>query len=364
MSKDYYNILGVSKNASDDEIKKAYRRLAHQHHPDKTGGDEKKFKEINEAYQVLSDGQKRTQYDQFGANFQQGGARGGGFGGFDFSDFVRGSGGDGVDLGSIFGDMFGGNFSSRTRTRRPQGERGQDIAVDIEIVLEDAFAGVEKTFELKRMSRCSHCTGTGAEPGTPIKTCATCSGSGYIREARQIFFGTFATESVCPHCKGEGKVPEKACKECRGQGRMPLVRPVTLHIPAGIRDGEVIKLESEGEAGLYGRHSGDLYATMHVKTHEHFRRQEDDLYYTMTIPFVEAVLGEDAKIIPTIDGKTKIRVPAGIDSGTVLKLREKGMPRLRARGRGDMLITIEVETPKRLSRRAKELLEELRKELK
>ncbi|MDO8557641.1 MAG: molecular chaperone DnaJ [bacterium] len=358
--KDYYNILGVSKDASDDDIKKAYRRLAHQHHPDKTGGNEKKFKEINEAYQVLSDGQKRAQYDQFGTAFQGGGAQGG----FDFSDFMNGAGGGGVDLGSIFGDMFGGGFSSRTRRDRRQGERGHDIAIDVEITLSDAFTGAERTFELKRMSRCAHCTGTGAEPGTPIKTCATCSGSGYVRETRQIFFGSFATESVCPHCKGEGKVPEKACKDCHGQGRIPLIKPVTLHVPAGIRDGEVIKLESEGESGLYGRHSGDLYATIHVRAHEHFRRQEDDIHYTLRIPLVEAVLGEDTKIVPTIDGKTKIRIPSGIDSGTVLKLREKGMPRLRARGRGDMLIKVEVETPKRLSRRAKELLEELRKELK
>lgn len=370
MAKDYYNILGVSKNASDDDIKKAYRRLAHQYHPDKQGGDEKKFKEVNEAYQVLSNKEKRAQFDQFGTTFSASGgsAYGGeGFGGFDFSDFMRSAGGfesqgfsEGFDLGDIFGDAFAGESQKRhARTR----DRGRDIAVDVEISLEDAFLSVSRSFELRRLAQCDHCTGTGAEPGTPIKSCSTCGGSGYVRESRRTLFGTFATESVCSHCKGEGKVPEKTCKDCKGQGRIPKAQTVTLHIPAGIRNGEVIKLASEGEAGLYGRHSGDLYATVHVKKHPEFERVDDDVYYALNVSMVDAALGSDAVVIPTIDGKAKLKIQPGVQSGTVLRLREKGMPRLRARGRGDMLVTLTVETPKRLTRCAKELLEQLKKEL-
>src|SRR3989338_69511 len=363
MAKDYYNILGVSKGASDDEIKKAYRKLAHQHHPDKQGGDEKKFKEINEAYQVLSNKEKRAQYDQFGAAFDQAGSNGG-FGGFDFSDFMRGSGGGGVefDLGDAFGDLFGGGGR---RTRRSQQEDGgHDIAVDVEITLQEAFGGIERTFELKRMMRCDACLGNGAEPGTAIKTCTTCKGTGYVREMRQILFGTFATESVCPHCNGEGKMPEKQCRNCKGQGRVQKIKQVTLRVPAGIRDREVLKVQGEGEAGLHGRHSGDLYATVRVGSHEHFMRDGDDIHYALSIPLADAALGNDTVIVPTLDGSVKVRIQAGHDAGSVLRLRGKGMPKLRSGGRGDMLITVKVETPKRLSRRARELLEELRKEVK
>jgi molecular chaperone DnaJ len=362
MSKDYYNILGVPKGASDDEIKKAFRKLAHEHHPDKQGGNEQKFKEINEAYQVLSDKEKRAQYDQFGTTFN-GSQSQGGFEGFDFSDFMRGGAGGfgGADLGDIFGEMFGAGTRRRAGRRE---ERGQDIAVDMEISLEDAFNGADRVFDLKRMRRCVRCSGTGAEPGSVHKTCSVCSGSGYVREARRTFFGTFATESVCPHCKGEGKVPEKSCGECKGQGRVSRIEKVSLHIPAGIRDGEVIKLTGEGESGLYGRHSGDLYATMHVVSHPLFKRDGDDILHTAHISVADASLGSDSLVVPTIDGKAKITIPAGTDSGTVFRLREKGMPRLRGRGRGDMLVTVQVDTPKRLSRRAKELMDELKKELK
>ncbi|MDP3963798.1 MAG: molecular chaperone DnaJ [bacterium] len=365
MPKDYYQILGVAKNASDEEIKKAYRKLAHQFHPDKQGGDEKKFKEVNEAYQVLSNGQKRAQYDQFGQTFDGSQAQGG-FGGFDFSDFMRRSqGGGGSDFGEFdLGDIFGGMFGGGTRGRKATAhDRGQDIAIDIEISLEEAFNGVERTFDLKRQMRCDHCTGTGAEPGTPIKTCPTCKGSGYVREVRRMFLGTFATESVCAQCKGEGKIPEKACGQCRGQGRLPKTQRVTLHVPAGIKNGEVIKLTGEGESGLYGRHSGDLYATVHVKAHQNLSREGDDLHFALRISVIDAALGNDQIVIPTIDGKAKIKIAPGTDAGTVLRLHEKGMRRLHGKGRGDMFITIDVETPKRLSRKARELLEQLRKEL-
>lgn len=352
--KDYYDSLGVPRGASDEEIKKGYRRLAHQYHPDKTGGDEAKFKEINEAYQVLSSKEKRAQYDQFGTTFE--GVGPGGFGGFDFS---QGFGGlDQFDLGDMFGDFFGTRARKRGRAR----ERGQNIAVDVEIALEDAANGAERTFELKKLDRCSRCGGNGAEPGTAIKPCPACHGSGYVREARRTFLGTFSTETVCVKCGGEGKTPEKSCADCRGEGRVSEIKEITLRIPQGIRDGEIIKITGEGEAGPYGRDAGDLYATIHIKAHPYFTRDEDDIRYVKEVSFADAALGATVPV-PTLEGTVRMEIPVGIDSGKVLRLRGKGMPRLHGRGRGDILVTIQVATPKKLSKRARELLEELGKEL-
>jgi len=359
MAKDYYQILGVSRDASEDDIKKAYRKLAHQYHPDKEGGNESKFKEINEAYQVLSNAQKRARYDRFGDA-----AEGPGFSpgsGFDFSGFGQGFGQQGFE-GFDFGDIFGEFFGGKGRRAGRAGERGRDIAVDVEITLEDAFRGAERVFELKKLDRCTRCSGNGAEPNTPIKTCPTCQGSGYLREARQTFLGTIATETVCARCRGEGKTPEKPCSACRGEGRTPEVKKISLRIPQGIRDGEMIKIAGEGEAGLTGKRAGDLYATIHVKPHPHFRRDGDDIRLARDVSFAQMALGGTVEI-PTLDGTVRMEIPPGTDPGKTLRLRGKGMPRLHGRGRGDMIVEIRLQTPKKLSRRARELLGELDREM-
>lgn len=374
MPEDYYKILGISKNASPDEIKRAYRRLAQQYHPDK-GGDPEKFKEVNEAYQVLSDPQKRAQYDQFGSTFEQAQAGGAarGFEGFrDFSSFAdafdffggraarggqRGQAAENFGFEDIFEGIFGGGRQGRQRSRR-----GADISVDAEISLEEAYSGVEKEIKLYKGVVCPKCSGSGAEPGAKLKECSTCKGHGQVEQRTGGGFFTFSQVITCPACGGSGKKPEKACAQCGGDGRIKKDSVIKFKLPAGIQSGQVISLAGQGEAASLGGQSGDLYISVHVRPDSRFRREGDDLIYELVISFSQAALG--AKIeVPTLTGWVNLKIPEGIESGAVIRLEDKGMPHLQRRGFGDMMIKVRVKTPKRLSRKAKELLEELKKEI-
>jgi len=358
MSKDYYQILGVSHNASQDEVKKAYRKLAHKHHPDK-GGDEKKFKEINEAYQVLSDKEKRSQYDRFGRVFE-GGA---GFEpGFDFN-WAWGKKGEGFDfdfgdLSDVFEEMFG--FGSPRRKK--DFKKGRDLEIDLEISLEEALSGREREISLYKLNTCPRCQGTGAEPGTPIKECFSCRGTGQVQQIRKTPFGSFTKVTVCPECGGEGNRPEKLCNVCRGEGRIKEEEKIKLFIPAGVDTNQVIKVEGKGEAGRRGGRAGDLYIRIFVKRHPVFKRKGDDLYISCPISFPQAALGDEIEV-PTLEGtKILLKVPQGTESGKVLRVSNKGIPHFSGYGRGDMYVELIVKTPKKLTRRQKELLEKLKEE--
>ena len=376
MSKDYYNILGVSKSASDDEIKKAFRKLAHKYHPDKGGGDEAKFKEINEAYQVLSDKQKRGQYDQFGSSFDQAGGGGGGqgFGGFDFSGFSSGFsgggpggvkfefGGDGGGFEDIFSNVFdGGGREKAGKTA----SKGNDVAIDIEISLEDAALGIEKEIEMYLSAACPKCGGSGAELGSKINKCKTCNGSGQIKKERRTILGIFAQTVVCDDCQGEGMKPEKNCAKCGGDGKTKINKTVKVKIPAGIASGQTIRLTGQGEAGfrpIQGKSVfGDLYITVHIQPHLLFERKGDDIYYRLKINFSQAALGDKVEV-PTLQGKIKLKIPAGIQSGKIIKLKNKGVACLQGWGRGDMFIVVQIKTPEKLFKRQKQLLKEMQKE--
>ena len=364
MASDYYNILGVPKGASDDEIKKAYRKLAHKHHPDKQGGDEKKFKEINEAYQVLSDKSKRTQYDQFGRTFEGGSAQGGpGFGGFDFSGFQgfgrQGSQGFDFDFsgGGGFEDIFADIFGGGTRTRRKS--RGQDIQVDMEIDFSEMTRGAEKEINLYKSVVCDRCGGKGAEPGSKIKTCPTCGGSGRVQKTSRSFFGSFSQVTECPECHGEGTVPDKKCAKCGGDGRVKEEKRIKINIPAGIQNGQAISVPGQGEAGGKGAQPGDLYVLVRVKAHAKFTRQGNDILSTEYIPFSLAVLGGKTEI-DTIGGRLTLKIPSGTQSGETFRIKNEGVPELHGRGRGSQIVKIVVKTPKNLSREQKDLLERLK----
>ena len=345
MSKDYYEVLGIARNASQDDIKKAFRKLAHKYHPDKEGGDEKKFKELNEAYQILSDERKRAEYDRYGRVF---GDVGGGAAGFDFSNFSD------VDFGEIFEDIFGFESKGARRVRR-----GRDIAIDVELSFEEAVFGAERKVLISKMGICEKCKGSGAESGSSLKTCDKCRGSGRVRESKQTFFGAFSSVRECAACKGRGSTPEKACSSCRGTGVLKQGEEIQIAIPAGIRDGEIIKMSGRGEAISSGI-TGDLYVKVHVLSHSVFKREGHELLMDLNIPVSEAILGSE-RIINTLDGKIKVKIPAGIDGGEVLRVRGKGVP-YEDNHRGDLLIQVIVKTPKRLSKRARELIEELKKE--
>lgn len=363
MAKDYYEILGVGKSASDDEIKKAYRKLAHKYHPDKSGGDEAKFKEINEAYQVLSDKNKRAQYDQFGQTFQ--GAGGGqGFGGFDFSNFdfdgfSRQGGGGGINFefgGADFEDIFSSVFGGRKRGRGAK--RGADIQVDVEITFLEMVRGTEREIRLRKSVACDRCHGTGGEPGAKKKTCPTCQGTGQVRKTTRSFFGTFSQVGVCPECGGEGEVYEKKCTKCGGDGRVKEEQTIKITIPAGIEDGGILSVQGAGEAGEKGSQPGDLYITVHIETHKDFTRQGQDILSTEHIAFPLAALGGQIEV-NTIDGKLILKIPSGTQSGEVFRIKEKGIPNVHGYGRGNQLVKIIVDVPKKLSREQKRLIEEL-----
>ncbi len=363
MAKDYYNVLGLAKNASQDEIKRIYRKLAHKHHPDMNGGSDEKFKEINEAYQVLGDSQKRSQYDQYGSTFKDMRSQGGfsGSEGFrDFSNFAeayrngdRGFTFDFGNLGDVFGDLFG--FGERGKAK------GNDISIDAEIEFSETATGVQKEIEILKNITCPKCSGNGAEPGTPIKDCLDCQGTGQKRVTRQTPFGIFSQVKTCSSCQGEGKVASQKCSGCQGRGILKAKAKIKINIPAGIDEGEVIQLSKQGEAGIKGADPGDLFIRIHVKKHPQFRREGSDIHYQLPINFTQAALGDKIEI-PTLYGSINLKVPAGIESGRIIKLKGKGIPYLHGSGKGDQLVEVVVKTPKRISRKQKKLMEELKKE--
>lgn len=351
--RDYYEILGIPKSASADEIKKAFRKLAVKYHPDK-GGDEAKFKEVNEAYEVLKDSAKRQRYDQFG-HAGVGGAAGGGAGGNPFEGF-GGQGqsfsfdfGDG-GLGDIFGQFFGGG-QRQTRERR-----GRDVATDITLTFEEAIFGVEKTMGVTLADVCSHCKGSTVEPGHDMKTCGSCKGAGHQNRVMNTVFGQIQQAVVCPTCEGQGKVPEKVCTVCRGKGTERRHQDITLKVPAGIDDGATIRLRERGEAVANGA-KGDLYVSIKVKPHKLFTREGSLILSEAHVQMVEAALGTELEV-DTVDGPITIEIPAGTQSGTDFKLENHGVPNLRGGERGDHIVTVHVDTPTKLSKHQKELLRE------
>ena len=362
MSKDYYKTLEVEKGANADEIKKGFRKLAHQYHPDKPTGDEAKFKEINEAYQVLSDDKKRQQYDQFGSAAFNGA---GGAGGMNWQDFARQSGGaQGFDVGDIdLGDIFGQAFGFGGRGRKKSGpQRGQDIQTQLKITFDEAIHGAKKNVTLHRTEKCIHCSGNGAEPGTAINTCSDCNGSGSIASAQRTPFGTFQTKTKCRTCRGEGSSFERVCVECNGVGLKDVETQVEVTIPAGIDHGETMRMSGEGMSGIKGGPTGDLYMQILVEPSQQYAREGYDILSKSVISYPTAILGGKIKV-DTIDGVVDLKIPAGSASGTTLRMKNKGIQKLRGRGRGDHLVEVEIATPKSVSRKAKKLLEELEREL-
>jgi len=348
MSKDYYKVLGVDKKATQDDVKKAFRKLAHKYHPDKKGGDEQKFKEVNEAYQILSNNKKRAEYDTYGQAFSGAAAGAQGFSGFNAQGF-----GD-VDFGDIFNEFFGGAQGGGRRARR-----GNDISVDIEISFEDAVFGVDRTLVITKTYACEDCSGSGAKKGTEMKSCGTCNGKGKLHEERKSIFGTFATMKDCEDCFGAGSVAKEKCKECKGMGVKSGQQEIKIKIPAGIRDGEIIRLSGRGEAVPHGL-TGDLYIRIHVSKHSIFTRDGNNLVMDLDIKLSDAILGEEYSI-KTLDGSIKLKVPGGVSIGEVLRVKGKGVPFSDGK-RGDLLVKLNIQIPKKLSRSAKEAVEKLRKE--
>lgn len=354
--RDYYEVLGVNKGASADEIKKAFRRAAIQYHPDKEGGDEAKFKEVNEAYEVLKDPSKRQRYDQFGhagvgsSAASDGNPFGGGFGGqnvhFDFGD---------LGLGDIFENFFGGGGPRQQRQRR-----GRDVEARVEVNFEDAVFGTDVEVALNLEDTCSHCKGTTAEPGHDLKTCDTCKGAGQVVNVTRTIFGNIQQASICPTCKGTGKVPEKVCTVCRGKGTERKNQKLTLKIPAGIDDGATIRLREHGEAVANGP-KGDLYVNIRVKPHKKFTREGDIILSEEHIGMADAALGTEIDV-ETVDGPVRMKVPAGTQSGTDFKLSNHGVPHIKGTTRGPHIVTIVVDVPTKLTKKQKELLEALQAE--
>lgn len=361
MAKDFYQTLGVSKTATPEEIKKAYRRLAHEHHPDKDKGNAEKFKEINEAYQVLSNPDKRANYDRFGsANPNMGGGPGGfgGFGGFDFNDFAQGFGqqaGGFDDAFDIFSDIFGGGRQRDSRSR------GIDLEMDLKLTFEEAVFGVEKEIELEKKDTCQHCNGNGAEPGSKVTTCPKCHGQGQIRVTRRTILGNMQTVSTCDQCNGQGKVPEKPCTECKGTGQLRRSKTLKVKIPAGVDDGSRVRITGEGEVGYRGSSAGDLYLHLHVKPHPTLKREREHIYSETPISFYQAALGTTINV-DGVDGQMEVKVPAGTQSGKVLRLKGKGVPYVNSTSRGDHYVTVRVVTPTKLTKKEKDLFKKLAEE--
>ena len=350
--RDYYEVLGVSKGASEDEIKKAYKKMARKYHPDLNPGDksaEEKFKEVNEAYEVLSDANKKARYDQYGhagvdPNFGAGGFGGGFDGGFDFSD-----------LGDIFGSFFGGGFGGGRRTNPYAPQRGESIRLAVTISFEEAAFGCEKEVTVERYETCDTCHGSGCAPGTSPEVCPDCHGTGTVQQRRQTPMGVFATSSPCPKCGGKGRIIHQPCKDCRGSGMMRKRRTIQASIPAGIDNGQTISIRGQGNAGRNGGPAGDLLITITVRPHELFRREGTSVLCEAPITFTQAVLGAELEI-PTIDGKVKYTLPEGTQSGTTFRLKGKGIPSINGRGRGDQYVTVYIETPRNLNKEQREAL--------
>lgn len=356
MSKrDYYEVLGVSKTATQDELKKAYRKLARKYHPDLNKDNPEaaeKFKECNEAYSVLSDEQKRAQYDQFGPEAFENGGMGGGPGAGGFGGF-GGFGGSGME--DIF-DMFFGGQGRGGRSNNAGPQRGADLRYDMEITFEEAAFGVEKEISLKRAERCEHCHGEGAEPGSKVETCPECHGSGYVRFTQNTMFGQMVNERPCSRCHGEGKIISNPCKECGGSGTVKKTKKLKVKIPAGVDNGSRLRVGGEGEAGLKGGPSGDLYVYLYVKPHKFFERDGTTVLCEVPINIVQATLGAEIKV-PTLDGQVTMKVPEGTQPGKVMRLKGKGIPSLRGSGRGDQLVRMKVVVPTKLTDKQKDALQ-------
>jgi molecular chaperone DnaJ len=353
MNKDYYNILGLEKGASKDEVKKAFRKLAAKYHPDKQGGDEEKYKEVTEAYAVLGDDKKKAEYDTYGHAFNNGG--GGGFGGFNWADFAQQGGGFNAggfefDLNDIFENFgFGGG-------RRA--ERGRDVSIDINLTFNESIFGVTRKVLITKNNTCTFCQGSGAKTGSEKVSCTTCGGNGKIRETRQSIMGSFSTVRECNECHGTGKVPKEKCEHCHGAGIARTQEEISIKVPAGIQNGEVIRMTGRGEAIASGQ-PGDLYIKVHVESHKTIRREGTTLYSNLPIKLTDALLGNTYRI-ETLDGNVEIKIPAGIAHGELIRIKEKGVP--SERGRGDFMVKVSIEMPKKLSRKAQKLVEDLKEE--
>jgi molecular chaperone DnaJ len=345
--RDYYEVLGVERNATDEEIRRAFRKLAFKYHPDHNQEDKtgEKFKEINEAYEVLSDPDKRAAYDRFGHGGAEG-LFGRGFEGFDFGGF-----------GDIFDAFFGGAAASRQAPKR-----GTHLRYRMTITFEEAALGCEKEITITRTEHCSMCQGTGSKPGSQPARCPNCDGSGQVRRVHQSLFGRFAQTVPCPQCQGEGRIITEPCPQCRGRGQEKYKRNIVVNIPAGVDNGAQIRLGGEGEVGRRGGPAGDIYISLSVKEHELFTRHNYDLLYELPINFAQAALGTEVEV-PTLNGNAKLRIPAGSQTGQVFKLKGQGVPHLRGGGRGDQLVTLFVATPDSLTKKQRQLLEELGKSL-
>ena len=363
--KDYYQVLGIARDASPEDIKKAFRKLAHQYHPDK-GGDEKRFKEINEAYQVLSDFDKKAQYDKFGRVFEGGAPGAGPGGGFrwawgnpgrvDSSESEEGGGVgfDFQDIGDIFDEFFGGQGA------RQDIKKGRDIEAELQIPLEATLKVTQEKVYLTRSIVCSRCQGVGAEPGTKVQECFACRGSGEVQQIKRTVFGSFTRVGPCPECGGEGFKPEKPCNVCKGEGRIKGEEEIVVSIPAGVDTNQILKMEGRGDAGRKKGGSGDLYIRISVKRHQLFVRKGDDLYITRSIRFSQAALGDEVEV-PTLEGTAMLlKVPSGTESKKVFRMKGKGIPHFAGLGRGDLYVELSVETPHKLSKKQRELLEQLK----
>lgn len=340
-NRDYYEILGVPRGASDEQIKKAFRKMAFQYHPDhnKEDGAEDKFKEVNEAYEVLSDAEKRASYDRYGRVIT--------------SDF----GFEGFNFGGL-GDIFDAFFGGTTTTRRRAPRKGADLKSKLNLSFEEAVFGVDKELEIWRIENCSECRGIGSEPGTNPEKCPNCNGSGEVRRVQQSLFGQFMSTATCQRCHGEGSVVTHPCSQCKGAGRQKVKRKLTITVPPGIDESYQMRLSGEGEAGIYGGSPGDVYITFSVKRHKVFARKNTDIIYELPINFAQAALGDGIEI-PTIDGKAVLKVPPGTQNGKVLQIKGKGVPHLKGKGRGDQLVIIRVVTPQSLNDEQRQLFEEL-----
>lgn len=359
---DYYEVLGVTRNASQEDIKKAFHKLAHKYHPDK-GGDEKKFKEINEAYQVLSDKAKRAQYDQFGRVFDQGqpgggwswGAKGSPFGSGEEFEFDLGN------IGEVFEEFFGGGFGTGSRGRK-QTKKGRDIQVDLEIDLEKTLKESNEKINLRKYIVCQRCQGVGGEPGSKVKECFSCRGAGQVQQVKKTIFGSYTVSATCPECKGEGTIPERPCNVCKGEGRVKGEETIEIKIPAGVDTNQAIRVQGKGEAGRKGIKPGDLFLRILVKKHPDFIRKGDDLLCYAEISYSQAVLGDEIEI-KTLEGKNiLLQVPSSTESGKILRISGKGIPHFGGYGRGNMYVELKVKTPKKITREQKKLLEELKKQ--
>jgi len=348
MARDYYDILGVDRGAPLADIKKAYRGLSKKLHPDKNKDDkdaEKQFQEVNEAYEVLSDEKKRQQYDQFGSA----GSGAGGQGGFDFSGFQNGGG-----FGDIFETFFGRGAGGQRTARN---ERGHDQEVHLTIDFAEAVSGARKNISIDSIIKCDKCEGSGASSGSKLVSCSECGGTGQVTRTTQSFFGVIQQNTVCPSCRGSGKVPEEKCKQCSGEGRINGKQKLTVDIPAGIQDGQTLRLTGKGTAGRQGATSGDLYLLISVRSDPRFRREGDDVRAVAQVSVLDAILGTQIKV-PTVHGDVSLKIPAGTQSHQVFRVKGKGMPVLSSSRHGDHYVTVEVEIPKKLSRKEKDLLEE------